>query len=130
MGLPKEALSDTYILPAYNNLTLDGQLRIGNVDTIATTVTVKIAGVVRGNYNLNPSASVRPAYALDAGPVEVSTSNGAKIIVAIRDAWKLNGQVLSFVQMMGLPQEALSTTYWFPAYNNLTLDGQLRFAVP
>jgi len=29
-----------------------------------------------------------------------------------------------------LPQEALSTTYWFPAYNNVTLDGQLRFAVP
>jgi hypothetical protein len=31
---------------------------------------------------------------------------------------------------MGLPKEALSTTYFFPAYNNLTLDGQLRFAVP
>jgi hypothetical protein len=130
MGLPKEALSDTYILPAYNNVTLDGQLRFGNVDTLPTTVTVTIAGVVQGTYDLDPSESQRVSYALDAGPVEISSSNGARIIVAIRDAWKLNGQILSFVQMMGLPQEALSTTYWFPAYNNLSLDGQLRFGVP
>ena len=61
--------------------------------------------------------------------MEIAGSNGAKIIVAIQDAWKLNGQVLSFVQMMGLPQEALSITYWFPAYNN-SLDGQVRFGVP
>ena len=130
MGLPKEKLSDSYLLPAYNNVTLDGQLRFGNVDTIPTTVTVTIAGVVQGTYALDPSESQRVSYPLDAGPVEISSSNGAKIIVAIRDAWKVNGQVLSFVQMMGLPQEALSTTYWFPAYNNVTLDGQLRFGVP
>ena len=61
---------------------------------------------------------------------EISTSNGAKIIAAIRDAWKVNGQITSFVQMMGLPQEWLSTMFWFPAYNNVTLDGQLRFGVP
>ena len=130
MGLPKEKLSTTYYLPAYNNVNLDGQLRIGNVDTISTTVTVKIGGVVRGTYNLSPNASVRPTFALDSGPVEVYSSNGARIIVAIRDAWKVNGQVTSFVQTMAIPKEAMSTTYWFPAYNNVTLSGQLRFGVP
>jgi len=133
MGLPQEQLSDTYYFPAYNNVTLSGQLRIANVDSLATDVTVTIAGVVQNNgvpYHLEPNASVRPTYALDAGPVKVQSSNGAKIIVALRDAWKLNGQVTSFVQLMGLPQELLSTTYWFPAYNNLTLSGQLRFGVP
>jgi predicted nucleic acid-binding Zn ribbon protein len=130
MGLPKEQLSDTYILPAYNNVTLDGQLRFGNVDTVATTVTVTIAGVVKGTYDLNPSESKRVSYPLDAGPVEIQSSGGAKIIAAIRDAWKVNGQITSFVQMMGLPKEWLSATFWFPAYNNLTLDGQLRFGVP
>jgi hypothetical protein len=30
---------------------------------------------------------------------------------------------------MGLP-EPLSDTYYFPAYNNVTLSGQLRFGVP
>jgi len=130
MGLPKESLSDTYMFPAYNNVTLDGQLRFGNVDTIPTTVTVTIAGVPRGTYNLAPSESQRVSYALDAGPVEIKSSNGAKIIAALRDAWKINGQVRSFAQLMGLPKEQLSDTYILPAYNNITLDGQLRFGVP
>jgi hypothetical protein len=130
MGLPKEALSDTYYFPAYNNLTLSGQLRLGNVDTVATDVTVTIAGVAYGPYHLNPNESVRPTFPLDAGPVVVTSTGGTHIIAALRDAWLLNGQVTSFVQLMGLPKEALSDTYYFPAYNNLTLSGQLRFAVP
>jgi|GEM_PF-2778050 len=130
MGLPKEKLSDTYLFPAYNNVTLSGQLRIGNVDTVATDVTVTIAGVDRGTYHLTPNQSVRPTYALDAGPVVVKSSGGTKIIAALRDAWMVNGQVTSFVQLMGLPKEALSAIYWFPAYNNVTLSGQLRIGVP
>jgi len=130
MGLPKEKLSDTYLFPAYNNLTLNGQLRIGNVDSVATDVTVTIAGVDYGPYHLNPNESVRPTYSLDAGPVVVKSSGGTKIIAALRDAWSVNGQITSFVQLMGLPKELLSTTYYFPAYNNLTLSDQLRFAVP
>ena len=130
MGLPAGALSDTYHFPAYNNVTLDGQLRFGNVDTVATDVTVTIGGIHRGTYTLQPNESKRVSYALDTGPVVIQSTGGAKIIAAIRDAYKVNGLIVSFVQLMGLPQEALSTTFWFPAYNNVTLSGQLRFAVP
>jgi len=128
--LSKEKLSDTYLFPAYNNITLSGQLRFGNVDTGSTTVTVKIGGVSQGSYPLNPNESVRPTYALDSGPVEIKSSGGVKIIAALRDAWMNNGQVTSFVQLMGLPLEALSTTYYLPAYNSITLSGQLRIGVP
>jgi len=31
---------------------------------------------------------------------------------------------------MGLPFEQLSSVFWFPAYNNVTLNEQLRIAVP
>jgi hypothetical protein len=31
---------------------------------------------------------------------------------------------------MGLPSSLLSDTYVFPAYNNVSLDEQLRFGVP
>jgi hypothetical protein len=127
MGLPKEQLSDTYYFPAYNNVTLDGQLRFANVDSFPTTVTVTIGGEVRGTYNLQPNAGQRVSYALDSGPMVVQSSNGARIIAALRDAFKVNGRVESFVQLMGLPKEQLSDTYYFPAYNNVTLDGQLRF---
>jgi hypothetical protein len=128
MGLPREQLSDTYYFPAYNNLTLSGQLRFANVDTIATNVTVTIGGVDQGTYPLQPSESKRISYPLDTGPVVIKSSNGAKIIAALRDAFFVNNRVESFVQLMGLPKEQLSDTYYFPAYNNLSLSGQLRFA--
>jgi hypothetical protein len=130
MGLPLQALSDTYVFPAYNNVTLDGQLRFANVDSVATSVTVTIGGVVQGTFPLQPNQSHRVSYPLDTGPVVITSSNGAKIIAALRDAYLVGGQVVSFVQLMGLPEAALSDTYYFPAYNNLTLSGQLRFGVP
>ena len=45
MGLPLEQLSDTYVFPGYNNVTLNDQLRIANVDTVPTSVTVTIGGI-------------------------------------------------------------------------------------
>jgi hypothetical protein len=83
-----------------------------------------------GSYLLHPSEQKRVAYSLDSGPVLVHSSGGVPIIAALRDAWKVNGQITSFVQMMGLPAPQLSDTFLFPAYNNLSLDGQLRFGVP
>ena len=40
------------------------------------------------------------------------------------------GVITSFTQMMGLPGTLMSDSYVFPAYNNVTLDGQLRIGVP
>ena len=95
-----------------------------------TTVTVTIGGVVRGTYLLHPNEQKRVNYpGLDSGPVVVSSSGGVKIIAAIRDAWTPTGgsSITSFVQTMGLPAGQLSTSYYFPAYNNVNLDEQLRF---
>jgi hypothetical protein len=129
MGLPKESLSDTYYLPAYNNVSLSGQLRFGNVDTVGTWVRVVIGGEERGRYFLDPSEQVRVEYALDSGPVVIESETvGVKIIAALRDSWYDGKRWTSFAQMMGLP--ALSDTYYFPSYNNISLSGQLRFGAP
>jgi len=131
MGMPAEQLADKYLFPGYNNLTLNDQLRIANVDTIATTVTVTIGGVSRGTYPLAAGEAVRINYpGLDSGPVVVQGTSGVKIISSIREAWSVSGVTKSFVQLMGLPSQQLSTTYLFPAYNNVTLNEQLRIAVP
>ena len=129
MGLPLEQLSDTYYFPAYNNRSLSGQLRFGNVDTVGTWVRVEIAGVEVGRYWLEPDAQKRVEYDLNDGPVIVESETAdVKIIAALRDAWKQpDGTVTSFSQLMGLPYEKLSDTYYFPAYNNRSLSGQLRF---
>jgi len=31
---------------------------------------------------------------------------------------------------MGMPLEQLSTEYWFPFYNNVSINSQLRLAAP
>ena len=94
-------------------------------------MTVTIGGVLRGTYTLQPNEAVRVNYAgLDSGPVVVEGSVGVKIISAIREAWAVNGVTTSFTQLMGLPFEQLSSIFWFPAYNNVTLNEQLRIAVP
>jgi hypothetical protein len=38
--------------------------------------------------------------------------------------------VTAFSEMLGLPNEKLSTSYVFPWYNNVEMDTQLRMAVP
>ena len=128
MGLPQSQLSDTYLFPAYNNVSLDDQLRFANVGTAPTTVTVTIGGIVRGTYFLQPNESTRVNYVgLDSGPVEVKSSGGVKIIASIRDSWHDGTKWSSYAQLMGLPKTQLSDTYLFPAYNNVSLDDQLRF---
>ena len=51
MGMPVEQLSDKYLFPGYNNVTLNEQLRIANVDTLPTTVTVTIGGNLERNLS-------------------------------------------------------------------------------
>ena len=131
MGMPVGQLSDKYLFPAYNNVTLNDQLRIANVDTVPTTVMVTIGGNLKGTYPLAAGEAVRINYpGLDSGPVVVQGTSGVKIISSIREAWALNGVTQSFVQLMGLPAGQLSTTYLFPAYNNVTLNEQLRIGMP
>jgi len=137
MGLPKEKLSATYYFPSYNNRTLSGQLRFSNVGTAETKVRVYIGGIERGSYLLQPNEQRREFYDLDTGPVVVSSEPvqagdppSQPIIAALLDVWLQpgTGTVTSYAQLMGLPQESLSTTYYFPSYNNKTLSGQLRFS--
>ena len=130
MGLPGNQLTDTYHFPWYNNITMDTQLRFANLGNAATNVTVTIAGVAQPTIPLAAGESTRISYPVNNGPVKVQSLGGVPIIVPERDAWLLNGAVRSFSEMMGLPGNQLATTYYFPWYNNLTMDTQLRFAVP
>jgi hypothetical protein len=129
MGLPAGQLSDTYVFPGYNNVTLNEQLRFGNVDPVNdTTVTVTIGGVNMGSYLLHPNEAKRVNYVgVDSGPVVITGTPGVHIIAAERDAWAALGTTTSFTQLMGMPSGQLSDTFLFPAYNNVTLNEQLRF---
>ena len=47
-----------------------------------------------------------------------------------RDSWWDGDEWTSYSELMGMPDEQLSTSYYFPAYNNVNLDDQLRIARP
>ena len=129
MALPESQLDNVYWLPWYNNVNLDTQLRFANVSANPATVTVTIGGVAQTPINLAAGESTRISYTgVDAGPVKIESTQN--IVAAERVIYKINNVNTSFSEMMGLPNALLDTTYWFPWYNNVNLDTQLRFGVP
>ncbi len=142
MGLPKEQLSSEYWFPWYNNAvptSMDQGFRIGNVDTASgNTVEVWVGSTKLETINLGPGGSTRVGYNVDNGPVRIycstcTNTGNDKIITALRMIWKEPGFRASYSEMMGLPTEALSTEYWFPWYNNASInsmDQGFRIAVP
>ena len=129
MALPDGQLDTTYWLPWYNNTGLDTQLRFANVTDQPATVTITIGNTVMPTINLAAGESTRISYpGIDSGPVKIESTQN--IIAAERMIYKVNKIQTSFTEMMALPNTLLDTTYWFPWYNNVELDTQLRFGVP
>ena len=94
-----------------------------------TNTNVIVGGQLRGRYFIPASGGLRRSFInLNNGPVEIFNVAGNPIIAAERVIYNVNNVPTSFSEMMGLPQSQLNTTYWFPWYNNVTLDTQLRFA--
>jgi len=134
MGLPESLVNTTYYFPWYNNLFLDTQLRFGNVSGVPASVRVYIGGVEMAGspFALTASGtgqSLRISFAgIDNGPVKIVSDQ--PIVAAEREIYLIGGVPVSFTEMMGLPNSLLNSSYWFPWYNNLYLDTQLRFGAP
>ena len=136
MGLPNSQLDAIYWLPWYNNVDLDTQLRFGNVSGTTATVRLYIGGIERSGCTSTPAMAYPYVLAngqslrvrctgLNSGPVKIASTQD--IVAAERVIYKINGVNTSFSEMMALPNSQLDTTYWFPWYNNVSLDTQFRF---
>jgi hypothetical protein len=131
MALPDNSLDTTYWLPWYNNIGLDTQLRFANVSNATATVHIYIGDdeMDGSPFTLPVDGSTRISFhAIDAGPVRIESN--VPIAVAERLIYKVDNIPASFSEMMALPASQLDSTYWFPWYNSLGLDTQLRFGVP
>ncbi|HET6823702.1 MAG TPA: hypothetical protein VFH34_13730, partial [Anaerolineales bacterium] len=131
MALPESQLDTTYWLPWYNNKDLDTQLRFANTTNSTATVHIYIGGVEMPDspFALAAGESTRVSFAnINDGPVQIESNQD--IVVAERVIYKVNNIQTSFTEMMALPASQLDTTYWFPWYNNVGSDTQLRFGVP
>jgi hypothetical protein len=135
--LPAEQLSTEYWFPWYNNLAtaaMNQQFRFGNADSTSTTIEVYVGDTLLESYpNIAPGVSLQASYDINNGPIRIVSTDGKKIIAAMRVIWKETGERTSYSELMGLPAEQLSTEYWFPWYNNLAttaMNQQFRFGVP
>ena len=115
-------------LSAGSNYTLTF---VGANLTIVPTISsmdVYIGGNWQKNYLIQPSSSMRDSFrSINAGPVQLVSTNDVPLMAAQRVIYNVNGAPTSFSEMMALPDSQLDNTYWMPWYNNVDLDTQLRF---
>ncbi|MCG2784935.1 MAG: hypothetical protein L6461_07495 [Anaerolineae bacterium] len=132
--MPAGLLSNKYVFPVYSNIGVNEQLRIANVGTESTNVTVTIGGQVQGvPITIQPNQQYVVNYSgLFGGPVVVEGSNpNVPIIAGLRDIWTNNkGNRTSYAQIFGMPASLLSNKFVFPTYSNIVLNEQLRIGVP
>jgi hypothetical protein len=133
MGMPDGQLTDTNWFPWYDSIQHSTFLSVSNVGNTDTTVTITIGGVQVDSYVLAPSGSQKKKYpGLNTGPVKVQSSSGVPIITSERVSYSPGGNTIftSFSEMLGLPADLLTTTFWLPFYNSLQLDSEVRFGTP
>ncbi|HET6823704.1 MAG TPA: choice-of-anchor Q domain-containing protein [Anaerolineales bacterium] len=131
MAFTNKQLDTMFWLPWYNNVDLDSQLRLLNLGTSTATVHVYVGGaeVTGSPIMLLPGETKRQSFpGVNGGPVQIVSDQN--IVVSTRVIYKVHGVNTSLSEMMALPNSQLDTTYWFPWYNNINLDTQLRFGVP
>jgi hypothetical protein len=118
-------LEQEYWYPVYDNVALESQLRVSNVGTDVTTITVYAGGTQIDSYSLNAGAATRKTYPKNTGPLHV-VSSSQPVLTTIRLLYVSS----SYYEMTGLPNSQLSTPYFFPWYNNKAMNSELRLAVP
>ena len=122
MGLPAQQLSREYLFPYYNNVAMQSQLRVSNLGGQSTTITVYLGTQQIDSFTLEAGAAERKSYPnANSGPMRV-TSSVTDILTTIRVLYGSK----SYSELMGLPVEHLSQDYWYPVYDNVNIDSQLR----
>ena len=78
---------------------------------------------------------MRVGYNVNNGPAQIVCTTctlNEKLLTSLRVIWQEPGFRATYSEMMGLPAEQLSTSYWFPWYNNVdttSMDQGFRIAM-
>jgi hypothetical protein len=136
MGYPGDQLDTQYCFPWYNNTTdngllLSSQLRISNMGSGSASVKVYLAGNQIDSFSLSAGPGVRKSYSgYNNGSLCVVSTNGTTPILASQRFISTYQSSASYSEMMGYPNSQLDDTYWFPWYNNISYQTELRMARP
>jgi hypothetical protein len=125
MGYPASQFTTEYWYPWYDNVGMATWVLVGNPTTATATVDIYIGGVKHGSYTIGAGKQINQRFNLNTGPVRVVSTNGVKVFTSER---VLFGS--SFNEVMGYPANKLTTEYWFPWYDSISMSTDILVGRP
>ena len=129
MGYPNNQLWTKYWFTWYDDLAQQTWILVGNPSTSQTAhVTIKIAGVTMGPgiYDVPPNGRILPHYpGVQNGPVEISSD-----ISVFASQRSIYGAASNFLEILGFPNNQLTTKYWFTWYDHLAQQTWVLIGAP
>lgn len=140
MGYPDDQLTSEYWFPWYDNVGMATWVLVGNPSTTETAyVDIYIGGQKYQDqfgqvqtYAIAPGNRVTPRFpGVTTGPVQVVsvTGDGTPSPVDIFTSERVV-YASSFNEVMGYPDNQLTTEYWFTWYDNLYMSSHIFIAKP
>jgi photosystem II stability/assembly factor-like uncharacterized protein len=125
MGYPANQLTTEYWFPWYDNLNMDTWLLVGNPTSSTAKVDLYVGGVKKGSYTIGAGGRITPRFLLNTGPVRVVSTNAVKIFTSERVLYGT-----SFNEVMGYPGNKLTSEYWFPWYDSVSMSTDIVVGIP
>jgi hypothetical protein len=92
-----------------------------------TNIDVLVGGAWLDKTFVRTNSSLRKKYVgQDNGPLKIASTDGVTPILSSERFIYSYKDSRSYAEMMGYPNNRLTTQYWFPWYNNKTYSTQLR----
>jgi hypothetical protein len=126
MGYPNNQLTTQYWFPWYDNVSMSDWVLVGNPSSTATAKVDVYVGTTKSSYSIPPMGSVTPRWTgKNEGPVRVVSTNGVNVFTSQRVIYQT-----SFNEVMGYPNNQLTTEYWFPFYDNVSMSSNILIGRP
>jgi hypothetical protein len=126
MGYPTSQLTTEYWFPWYDNTSMSMWILVGNPSSSQTANVDIYIGSSKNSYTIAPGGNITRNYSGKVGgPVQVVSTNGQSIFTSERAIYKD-----SFNEVMGNPTSQLTTEYWFPWYDNVSMSTSILVGRP
>ena len=119
-------LSKNYASPVVADLSGEDYTYTLDSGSGCADVAVTVNAAAQGTYGIQSGSQAHPIYpGVFDGAVSVVSTNAADILVSERQIY---GN--SFSESMGIPGNRLTTEYWFPWYDGLTMNTWITIGAP
>ena len=130
MGYPGNKVATEFWFTTLDDASMITYLVIGNPSSTETALVDVYIGGVKKNatpYSIAPGQRVFPRYGIKGGPVQVvsiSPDGGGTPPVPIFTSER-SKYLSSFNEILGLPDNELTTSYWFTSLDDLGMSTDL-----